>query len=591
MHHLLNIQEPLKKELVVGIDFGTTYSVLAFVSNKILNYNKINQKSIENIPNISIPSITKYNEFQISSVKRLLAKNLKEINNLLCVPSYIKDIVIEKNKQIKFKISSKNVNKSINVIEVASSIFGKLKQKTKNKLGITITKAVVTVPAYFDNNAKAAVRQAATISGIEVIRLIAEPTAAAYAYGLNKKAGTYLAYDLGGGTFDLSLVNLQQGILKVIEVSGDNELGGDNIDYELARYLQKLSNIKTINQKILDISRNIKEQFSTKEIVITNINNKKISITKEKFNQLIQPIIKKTIYLTKNLLENKEKPDGIILVGGSTKITKLQEELSKTFKLPLIKDINPDKVVAYGAALQAMNLTTKNKKDLLIDVVGLSLGIELMGGIVEKIIERNTPIPFTVKRNFTTYVDYQSAVKIHILQGEREFAKDCRSLAQFELKNLPPKKAGLVKIEVIFSIDADSLLSVTATELSTNIQYQVDVHPTYGLSEKQQERMLLQAMESAESDIRAKILQENIQKSEKFLNKLLEAMSTAPELLETIESEKINLLIKDLKKFILQKDNDNIVNTQKILSKKTEKLVGDFFNLGVHNLLVGKKIE
>lgn len=591
MHHLLNIQEPLKKELVVGIDFGTTYSVLAFVSNKILSYNKINQKSIENIPNISISSITKYNGFQISSVKRLLAKNLKEINNLLSVPSYIKDIVIEKNKQIKFKISSKNVNKFINVVEVASSIFGKLKQKTKNKFGITITKAVVTVPAYFDNNAKAAVRQAATISGVEVIRLIAEPTAAAYAYGLNKKAGTYLAYDLGGGTFDLSLVNLQQGILKVIEVSGDNELGGDNIDYELARYLQKLSNIKTINQKILDISRNIKEQFSTKEIVITNINSKKISITKEKFNQLIQHIIKKTIYLTKNLLKNKEKPDGIILVGGSTKITKLQEELSKTFKLPLIKDINPDKVVAYGAALQAMNLTTKNKKDLLIDVVGLSLGIELMGGIVEKIIERNTPIPFTVKRNFTTYVDYQSAIKIHILQGEREFAKDCRSLAQFELKNLPPKKAGLVKIEVIFSIDADSLLSVTATELSTNIHYQVDVHPTYGLSEKQQEKMLLQAMELAESDIRAKILRENIQKSERFLNKLLEAMSTAPELLETKESEKINLLIKDLKKFILQKDNDNIVNTQKILSKKTEKLVKDFFNLGVHNLLVGKKIE
>ena len=591
MHHLLNIQEPLKKELVVGIDFGTTYSVLAFVSNKILSYNKINQKSIENIPNISISSITKYNGFQISSVKRLLAKNLKEINNLLSVPSYIKDIVIEKNKQIKFKISSKNVNKFINVVEVASSIFGKLKQKTKNKFGITITKAVVTVPAYFDNNAKAAVRQAATISGVEVIRLIAEPTAAAYAYGLNKKAGTYLAYDLGGGTFDLSLVNLQQGILKVIEVSGDNELGGDNIDYELARYLQKLSNIKTINQKILDISRNIKEQFSTKEIVITNINSKKISITKEKFNQLIQHIIKKTIYLTKNLLKNKEKPDGIILVGGSTKITKLQEELSKTFKLPLIKDINPDKVVAYGAALQAMNLTTKNKKDLLIDVVGLSLGIELMGGIVEKIIERNTPIPFTVKRNFTTYVDYQSAIKIHILQGEREFAKDCRSLAQFELKNLPPKKAGLVKIEVIFSIDADSLLSVTATELSTNIQYQVDVHSTYGLSEKQQEKMLLQAMELAESDIRAKILRENIQKSERFLNKLLEAMSTAPELLETKESEKINLLIKDLKKFILQKDNDNIVNTQKILSKKTEKLVKDFFNLGVHNLLVGKKIE
>ena len=591
MHHLLNIQEPLKKELVVGIDFGTTYSVLAFVSNKILSYNKINQKSIENIPNISISSITKYNGFQISSVKRLLAKNLKEINNLLSVPSYIKDIVIEKNKQIKFKISSKNVNKFINVVEVASSIFGKLKQKTKNKFGITITKAVVTVPAYFDNNAKAAVRQAATISGVEVIRLIAEPTAAAYAYGLNKKAGTYLAYDLGGGTFDLSLVNLQQGILKVIEVSGDNELGGDNIDYELARYLQKLSNIKTINQKILDISRNIKEQFSTKEIVITNINSKKISITKEKFNQLIQHIIKKTIYLTKNLLKNKEKPDGIILVGGSTKITKLQEELSKTFKLPLIKDINPDKVVAYGAALQAMNLTTKNKKDLLIDVVGLSLGIELMGGIVEKIIERNTPIPFTVKRNFTTYVDYQSAIKIHILQGEREFAKDCRSLAQFELKNLPPKKAGLVKIEVIFSIDADSLLSVTATELSTNIHYQVDVHPTYGLSEKQQEKMLLQAMELAESDIRAKILRENIQKSERFFNKLLEAMSTAPELLETKESEKINLLIKDLKKFILQKDNDNIVNTQKILSKKTEKLVKDFFNLGVHNLLVGKKIE
>lgn len=596
MHNLINIQAHYQKQqLVVGIDFGTTNSVLAFLKNDTLRYDNsklsINPVLTKDIPSINIPSVTTYNNLQIPSIKRLLAKNIKEIKSLSSIPSYIKGMVIEENKQVKFKIASNKENNFITAIEIAASIFSKLKQEAIDKFKITVAQAVVTVPAYFDDNAKSAIRQAARLSGIEVIRLIAEPTAAAYAYGFNKKTGTYLVYDLGGGTFDLSLIKLQQGILKVIEVSGNNTLGGDDIDYVLAEYLQKLFNLNNIDQKILNISRNIKEQFSTKEIVVVNINGKKSTITKEKFNQLIQPIIRETIQLTQNLLRDKEKPDGIILVGGSTRITKLQEELSQIFNLPLMKDIDPDKIVAYGAALQARNLTTSNKKDLLIDVVALSLGIELMGGIVEKIIERNTPIPFTVKRNFTTYADYQSAIKIHILQGEREFAKDCRSLGQFELKNLPSKKAGLVKIEVIFSLDADSLLSVTATELSTNIQHQVDIYPTYGLSEKEQEKMLLQAFGLAKSDMEAKILQENIQKSEKFLNKLLEAISTAPELLGIKEKEKIDLLIQDLKKFILQKNNDNIVNIQEILSKETEKFIQDFFNLGVHTTLVGKKID
>ncbi|XP_044733785.1 chaperone protein HscA homolog [Chrysoperla carnea] len=375
------------------------------------------------------------------------------------------------------------------IAEIAAEVFIYLKQQAEKELTTEVTQAVITVPAHFNDAARGQVMLAAKLAGLEVLRLIAELTAATYAYGLNKnQTGCYFVYDLGGGTFDVSILNITEGIFQVIATSGDNMLGGDDIDKIIADYFCNKFNLPD-NTDTLQFAKKAKEALSNQD----NFEFNNISLDKQTFEQLITPIIGRTINIAKECLEIAGNPniDGIILVGGVTRIPLTKDELYKAFKVNILSDIHPDKAIVYGAALQAENLTTPNIDSLLIDVVPLSLGMELYGGIVEKIIMRNTPIPISVIKEFTTYADNQTGIQFHILQGEREMVADCRTLARFELKGLPPMKAGSIRLEVTFSIDADGILSVSAYEKINNTSHIIEVKPDYGIDTSEVDKVML----------------------------------------------------------------------------------------------------
>ena len=434
----------IETEIIVGIDFGTTNSLIAISENynaKIIPM----QNGAEIVPsiitilddNILIGSIQSSSQF-IRSIKRLLAKSSQEIkdnHNLNYLSSILN--LEEKLPRILFN------NKFVSLPEMASLIFKYLKNEAQIKLDIEIKKAVVTVPAHFDDNARGQVLLAAKLAGLDVIRLISEPTAAAYAYGLNRaKEGAYLVYDFGGGTFDVSILHMQKGVMQVIATGGDNMLGGDDIDMLLAQYIAIKYNI-SINNDLINYAKNIKEKLADHELVSDILGNIKINISKNEFEEVINEIIKKTITIVKNTLHDADdiKLDCIILVGGSTRISMIREMLKKKFAVEIFSDLDPDKIVAMGAAMQAENLSTQSNM-ILLDVVPLSIGLELYGNLAEKIILRNTPIPFSITKEFTTHVDNQTGMQFHIVQGEREMASDCRSLAHFELTEIQPQKAG-----------------------------------------------------------------------------------------------------------------------------------------------------
>lgn len=568
---LIEISEPTtyapsKKQvddIAVGIDFGTTNSLISFSKDG-------KSHVIEMIP--STVSIDENGSLIVSdlgfpSVKRLLGK---AIDDIAAFPADIKSRISNDNGNIQILLDGKKFSP----IEIASAILSHLKRSAEKHIGTAISKAVVSVPAYFDDASRNAVLTAAKLSGIDVLRLISEPTAAAFAYGLdNKSEGIYLVYDLGGGTFDVSILNMQMGVFQVLAVGGDNMLGGDDIDYLLDKKLQNRASCV----------RSLKERLSYHD----NVDG----VSKEELEEIIKPLIKKTIDITENvLLDSGIQIDGIIVVGGSTRIPLVKRELKNKFFVPILDDLDPDKVVALGAAKQAENLTHRSG-NLIIDVVPLSLGLELMGGINEKMILRNSPIPTSFTKEFTTHADNQTAMSFHIVQGEREMADNCRSLARFELKNIPPMKAGAARVKVTFKIDADGIVSVSAAEEISGIKQIVNLKPTYGLSHDDTIKMLKNAYDNAEADHKLKLLTETRLDATNAIKNMDETIKTGAELFSEKELSTSETLILELKSAMINDDRELILKKLEKLQNLSEKFGIRILNDSVARKIKGKHID
>jgi len=581
------------KHIGVGIDFGTTNSLIAFSNNQKPQI-IADDKGIELLPSTIAFSEGNFiigdNDLvpNLRSIKRFFGKTLTDIKGNSTLFALAKDYIDLNSEILRIKFNEK----LLTVPEIAAQIFLHLKKQAEKTFESKIIKAVVTVPAHFDDIARGEVMLAAKIAGFEVLRLIAEPTAAAYAYGLNKKnIGCYLVYDLGGGTFDVSILNMQLGILQVISTGGDNLLGGDDIDHLVMNYFCNKYNL-LYSLELMKLAKKVKETLSNQPKFSSIYNKRILELNIEEFEKLIFPLVRRTLMITKDTLDNAGNPDiaGIILVGGSTRIPLISHSLKQTFNTTIFSDIDPDKAVVWGAALQAENLTSTNVSSLLIDVVPLSLGIELHGGVTEKIIIRNSPIPISVTREFTTYMDNQIFMKLHVLQGEREMVEDCRSLAEFQLK-LPLMKAGGVRMEVTFSIDTDGILSVSALEKNSGVSHIVEVSPTYGLSKNEISSILENAYQNAINDHNRKLLQETITNAKSLIYNIENAIKEMPNLLVEEEMQKVDNAIKLLTEAISLNDRDYIIECSKNFENVTEYFIYERLNEAVEGLLKGKHID
>lgn len=589
----MGIQE--KEQISVGIDFGTTNSLIAFSQNQrpvIIP----NEQSLELIPSIIgfyegefiIGDIAHHHVALLHSIKRLFGKKLSDLQSNPALFSLSEDHIDLNSEILRIKFDGK----SLTVPEVAAQIFLYLKKQACRRLGphINVTKAVITVPAHFNDAARGEVILAAKIAGFEVLRLIAEPTAAAYAYGLHKKStGCYVVYDLGGGTFDVSILNMQTGILQVIATAGDNMLGGDDIDHLVVRYFCDIYKIRECKE-LKQFAKKAKEMLTIQEKFCGMFAGKMLELNLEDFEQLILPLVQRTIDITQDTLiqAGNRNISGIIMVGGSTRIPLIKRKLEQTFNTTIFSDIDPDKAVVWGAALQAENLTSANINSLLIDVVPLSLGIELNGGITEKLIRRNTPIPISVSKEFTNYVDNQRFMKLHIVQGEREMVEDCRSLAKFELE-LPLMKAGLVRTEVTFSIDVDGILSVTAFEKNSGVSHIISVKPSYGLSEEEINEILENAYKNVAADRNNKLLQETVLDAQTLIYNVENIIDKIENVL--IQEDEIREAISTLREAVETNKRNYIIECRKKLERIIEPLMTNRLNEVIGSLLKGKHIE
>lgn len=594
---LLQIQEPIPEleskdspALVVGIDLGTTNSLIGIFENE-----KLTIFSDENGDDM-IASKVAYNEdgeavgvgknasgkYQISSIKRLMGKNYSELKKLSLSKNFYDGLIID-NTENKDAIALQIGNKKISAIEISAEILKYLKKIAEKNLQKTVTKAVITVPAYFDENAKNATKQSAELAGFEVLRLVNEPTAGAFAYGLeNQSRGTYLVYDLGGGTFDVSILKIDRGVFKVLGVAGDNNLGGDDFD-------------EILQEKGVKNPREVKEKLSSQDFFE--------NISRQEFENLISEKINKTLTLATDLIDDLEieipQIDGVILIGGSTRIPLIQKKLAEIFGAKkILTNLDPDRVVAIGATHQAYNLS-HSKNNLLLDVNPLSLGIEMMGGIVDKIIYRNSTIPIAKAKEFTTYADNQNAMKFHIVQGEREFAKDCRSLAEFEVKNIPPLKAGIARVRVVFTLDADGLLTITSEEKFTGEKQEIIVRPSYGLNENDVKNILLESLKNSKADIENRLLTEVIVEVNHDIEIIKKDLKNPQFILNENERKNIEQAIFDLENLTLPQNFSKNLNEQrelvnhgqKQLSKIAENLILQKVNVVLKQKISGKNVD